>query len=67
MYTRRGLPGRFWQRKILGIERSQVGPYYNIDPPAIVQSRGFFFAKIDRSGRAEYSFDEFHVRADFIC
>jgi ankyrin repeat protein len=31
-----------------------VDPYYNMDPPAIVQSRGFFKAKIDRSGRAEY-------------
>jgi len=48
-------PIDFGFEKSLGIERSQVGPYYNIDPPAIVQSRGFFKAKIDRSGRAEYS------------
>jgi len=35
-------PVDFGKEKSLGIERSQVGPYYNIDPPAIVQSRGFF-------------------------
>jgi len=48
-------PVDFGKEKSLGSERSQVGPYYNIDPPAIVQSRGFFKAKIDRSGRAEYN------------
>jgi len=32
LYTRRGLTDRFWQRKILAIERSQVGQYCNMDP-----------------------------------
>ena len=48
-------PVDFGKETSLGIERSQVGQYYNIDPPVIAQSRGFFKAKIDRSGRAEYS------------
>jgi len=58
-----GCPVDFGFEKSLGIERSQVGQYYNIDPPAIVQSRGFFKAKIDRSGRAEYNLIYCSIRA----
>ena len=43
-------PIDFGKEKSLAIERSQVGQYCNMDPPAIVQSREIFLCQ-NRPGR----------------